>query len=88
MLEFIYTPRTTAKAAPVIGAGDYLPNNVLERSKVSPMGAVASIAQWLENRGFEVVETRALFVAGQLELITACGLAVSTSGFVTTARKN
>lgn len=85
MLEFIYTPRPAAKAAPVIGAGDYLPNAVLERSKVSPMGAAASIGQWLENRGFDVVETRPLSVAGQLELLTACGLAVSTSGFVTRA---
>ena len=87
MLEFIYTPRTTAKAAPVIGAGDYLPNNVLERSKVSPMGAAASIAQWLENRGFVVEETRALSVAGQVEIITACGLAVSTSGYVSRATR-
>lgn len=83
MFTFTTKKQTTTKAT--LAAGDYLPNDVLQQVREFNQPD-AAVSMYLQRIGY-TVKARHYLPTGAVECVTACGLHVSTSGFISAPRQ-
>lgn len=82
----LFNKKQATPAKPALTAGDYLPTDVIKQAREFNHPD-AAISMYLQRNGYQVT-ARHYLPTGAVECVTACGLHVSTSGFITSAARN
>ena len=85
-MKHLFTAKKTTPAKPALVAGDYIPNDVIKQAKEFNHPD-AAISMYLQRNGYQVT-ARHYLPTGAVECVTACGLHVSTSGFISRPTAN